>query len=156
MEIELHERTENHVRIYFERAQDVEVKKYLSQTVASVKQALENFAGTQKTDATSYGRTIYVDGVYIGDIWCYAMNLNDTPQAMVSYCIFDKSHWGKGVMSGALALFLSEISNRYGIISVGAFSFSENTASVRVLEKNGFRVLETFSEDGMDSVYLQK
>ena len=156
MDIELRERTPDHVRIYFERVQDPEIQQYLPRTVTSIQQALAGFENTQKPGATSYGRTIYADGDYVGDVWCYGIDLLETPQAMVSYCIFDKSYWGKGVMSRAFALFLSDISKRYGISHIGAFSFSRNIASVCVLEKNGFRILETFSENGVESVYLQK
>ena len=155
MNIELRERTAEHVRIYFAQVQELEIRKYLPQTVTSLQQALENFEDTQKANATSYGRTIYVDDSYVGDIWCYGISLAGTPQAMVSYCVFDPCYWGKGVMSRALALFLSEIWDRYGIWRVGAFSFLENTASVRVLMKNGFRITETFSENGRESVYLE-
>lgn len=156
MNIKLCKRTADHVRIYFERVQNPEIQQYLPRTVTSIQQALENFADTQKPNSTSYGRTIYVDGDYVGDVWCYAIDPSEMPQAMVSYCIFDKDNWGKGVMSRALALFLSEISNRYGISHIGAFSFSENTASIRVLERNDFHIQETFLEDGMESVYLQR
>ena len=156
MNIELRKRTADHVRIYFERTQDPEIQKYLPQTVTSIQQALNNFENTLKPDTTSYGCTVYVDGNYVGDIWCYGISLADTPQAMISYCIFDKKYWGRGVMSRALALFLPDISNRYGISCVGAFSFYENTASVRVLERNGFCLQETFLEDGVKSVYLQR
>lgn len=155
MKIELCERTRKHVQVYFERVQDPEIQNLLPQTVTSLQQALANFEKTQQPDATSYGRTIYVDGDYVGDVWCYGIDLSDTPQTMVSYCIFDKSQWGKGIMSRALAMFISEISYRYGISCIGAFSFSDNGASVRVLEKNGFRIMETFVEDGRESVYLQ-
>ena len=156
MDIELRERTPNHVRIYFERVQDPEIQQYLPRTVTSIQQALANFEDTQKPNATSFGRTIYAEGDYVGDVWCYGIDLLETPQAMVSYCIFDKSYWGKGVMSRALALFVAEIEERYAISRIGAFSFAANTASVRALEKNGFRILETFSENGVESVYLQK
>ena len=156
MEIELRDRTSDHVRVYFERTRDAEVQKYLPQTVTTLRQALENFEIAQKPNATSYGRTIYVDGTYVGDVWGYAIDVTQTPQTMISYCIFDKSCWGKGIMTSALELFLSEIQHRYGISCFGAFSYLDNAASVYVLKKNGFRLLETFSENGVSSVYMQK
>lgn len=155
MKIELRERTEKHVRIYFERTQDPEIRQTLPQTVASLEQALQNYINTLKPHATSYGATIYVDGSYVGDVWCYGMNPSDTPQAMVSYCIFEKFCWGGGIMTGALSLFLKDVSTRFGITCFGAFAFYENTASIRVLEKNGFTLKETFQEDGIKSVYYQ-
>ena len=155
MIIELRERTEQHVRIYFERVQDPKIRKNLPQTVTTLEQALSNYANTQKPNAASYGATIYVDGTYVGDVWCYGIDLNETPQAMVSYCIFEKAYWGKGIMSHALELFLTELTARYHISCTGAFAFSANRASIRVLEKNGFEIKETFRDNEIESVYLQ-
>ncbi len=36
-----------------------------------------------------------------------------------------------------------------------SYGKSDNPASIRVLEKSGFTVLEEFTEDGRDSKYLQ-
>ena len=155
MKIELRERTETHVRIYYERTQDPEIRQVLPQTVVSLDQALQNYANTLTPQSTSYGATIYVDGSYVGDVWCYGMDPFDTPQVMVSYCIFEKSCWGRGIMTNALSLFLKDVSARFGITCFGAFAFCSNTASIRVLEKNGFTLKEIFQEDGIKSVYYQ-
>ncbi len=155
MEITLQERTADHVRIYFERMQDDQIDRMLPRSVNSLDQALENFAQTKLLDAKSYGKTIYADDRYIGDIWCYCIDPKETPNAMLSYCIFEKSCWGKGIASRALSLFLNEIAEKYALSSVGAFTFSDNIASIRVLEKNGFSVKESFVEDGRESVYLE-
>ncbi len=45
---------------------------------------------------------------------------------------------------------------RFSLRSVGAFTFADNKASIRVLEKNGFAVQESFVEDGRESVYLER
>lgn len=45
---------------------------------------------------------------------------------------------------------------RYELKSIGAFTFADNIASIRVLEKNGFSVQESFVEDGRESVYLER
>ena len=107
MEITLQERTADHVRIYFERMQDDQIDRMLPRSVNSLDQALENFAQTKLLDAKSYGKTIYADDRYIGDIWCYCIDPKETPKAMLSYCIFEKSCWGKGIASRALSLFLN-------------------------------------------------
>lgn len=155
MNIELRKRTKQHVRIYHERTQDPEIRQHLPKTVVSLEQAMQNYENTLKPDATSYGATIYVDGSYVGDVWCYGMDPSGTPQAMVSYCIFEKSCWGRGIMTRVLSLFLEDCTSRFGITCFGAFVFSSNTASIRVLEKNGFTPKETFQEDGVQSFYYQ-
>lgn len=153
---ELKERTESHVRIYFERTQDREIQAMMPQTVTILDQALENYRKTLQPNAASYGRTVYADGVYVGDIWCYCIDPAQKPNAMISYCLFDKSCWGKGIASAALAQFLSDIVPRFGLVSLGAFTYSTNAPSIRVLLKNGFSEVEEFVDAGVVSKYFQK
>lgn len=156
MKIELRERTEETVAIYFEKAQDVEIKKVLPQKAQTLEEALEDYHQTLRADAASYGRTIYVEGAYVGDIWCYCIDLNEEPNAMLSYCIFEKGYWKQGVASRAIQLFLAEIIEKFSLETVGAFTYSSNEASIRVLEKNGFQKQEEFEEDGVLSAYFQR
>jgi len=156
MKIELRERTEETVAIYFEKAQDAEIKKVLPQKAQTLEEALEDYRQTLKADATSYGRTIYVDGAYVGDIWCYCIDLNEEPNAMLSYCVFEKEYWKRGVASRSVQLFLAEIIEKFSVETVGAFTYSSNEASIRVLEKNGFQKQEEFEEDGVLSAYFQR
>lgn len=107
-------------------------------------------------NAASYGRSIYADGQHIGDIWCCCMEKGGDPEAMLSYCIFEKSLWGQGIAPQAVALFLREISQLFGFQTIGAFSFCSNNRSIRVLEKAGFTAAETFTEDGIASTYFIK
>lgn len=155
MKIELRERSEETVVIYFSMTQDAQVRKYLPQKAKTAEEALADFHKAQLPGAASYGRTIYADGIYIGDIWCYCIQL-DEPNAMVSYCIFDKEYWNKGVATRALGIFLSEIADKFEVESVGAFTYSANKPSINVLLKNGFVDAESFIEDGVESKYFQK
>lgn len=155
MRIELKDRTTDTVVTYFQRTRDPEVRKYLPQKATTETDALADFEKTQQPGATSYGRTIYVDGNYIGDVWCYCIQ-QDEPNAMVSYCIFDKEHWRKGIATEALRMFLAVIVEKFGLKSVGAFTYSANESSIKVLLKNGFTDAETFVEDGIESKYFQK
>lgn len=56
----------------------------------------------------------------------------------VAYWI-DRSQWGRGIASRALALLLEEITVR----PLYARAASDNLGSIRVLEKNGFTVVGT-------------
>ena len=75
MIISLKERTADNVRIYFKKANTQEIKRVLPQKAKSVEEALEDYEKTLLPDADSFGQTIYVDGKYIGDVWCYCMCL---------------------------------------------------------------------------------
>ena len=155
MEVTLHDRTAETVSVYFTKSQQPEIKQMLPQKATSVEEALADFAKTQLPGATSYGRTIYADGHYIGDVWIYGIDMNDTPNAMLSYCIFEKEMWGKGATTQGVHLFLEEVRDRFGLQTVGAFTYAANVASIRVLEKNGFSLVESFSEEGTLSQYYQ-
>ena len=155
MIVSLHQRTEAHVRTYFQRTQDVEIKEMLPSSAETVEDALAMFRHTQEPGADSFGRTVYADGVYVGDVWCYGIQQEEAPNAMLSYCLFDKACWGKGIATEAVRLFLAEIKARYAVNSVGAFAYADNAASLRVLEKNGFVCVEEFEEDGRRSGYWE-
>lgn len=140
--ITLRERTEQHVRIFFEQTQRPDIQSVLPLRAQTVDEALADFRQTLLPGAASYGRTIYLDDAYVGDIWCYCIAPADDPQAMLSYCVFDRTAQSRGVATQAVALFLSELSSRLGLNRIGAFTYLTNPASVRVLEKNGFILAE--------------
>lgn len=156
MQIALGDRTAETAVMYFEKTRDPEIRRFLPQKARTAEEALEDFRETQAPGARSFGRTILVDGTYVGDVWCYCMDPEGEPQAMVSYCVFEKTLWGRGISAQALGLFLNEVRERFGFVRFGAFTFSRNTASIRVLEKNGFHLAETFTEDGVESGYYER
>lgn len=155
MDIKLCPRTEECARIYFEKTRDAEIQRFLPMKSQTTQEAVEAFHKSMSPSSTSFGRCICADNAYIGDVWCYCIQ-SERPNAMLSYCVFEKALWGRGAASKAVGLFLSEIREKLGLKSVGAFTFAENTASIRVLEKNGFSVAERFVEEGVESVYLEK
>ena len=155
MVITLGERTADTVKIYFEKANKPEIKQVLPQKAKTVEEALTDYEKTLLPSATSYGQTILIDGQYIADVWCYCINMDDEPNCMVSFCIFELECWSKGIATTALKMFIENICAKYGVKTIGAFTFSSNNSSIRVLEKNGFSVMEEFEEDGIMSKYLQ-
>ncbi len=88
MKIELGERTAETVAIYFMKAQQRSIKSTLPQKARTVEEALRDYRDTLLPDAASYGRTITVDDVYVGDGWCYCIDKAGTPNAMLSYFVF--------------------------------------------------------------------
>ena len=156
MNISLRERTAETVRIYFEKANTPQIKKLLPQKAKTVEEALADFEKTLLPDATSYGRTIYADDQYVGDIWCYCIDANEEPNCMLSYCIFEQDLWSKGIATKAVSLFAEEIRIKYAVKTIGAFTYAHNVASIKVLQKNGFQLVESFEEDGVLSCYLQQ
>lgn len=156
MQIELRERTENHVRIQYEKIRDPEIWAMIPMTDKTLEQAIADYEKTLLPGAASFGQTIYVDGAYVGDVWCYCIDPEEEPNAMLGYCLLEKDLWGKGIATEAVDLFLREIVTRFGMKTVGAIAYCSNTASQRVLEKNVFEKMEEFTEDGVESAYYQK
>ena len=155
MVITLEKSTADSVRIYFDKANKPEIKQLLPQKAKTVEEALADYEKTLMPNATSFGQTVYVDGIYVGDVWCYCIDLNDDPNCMLSFCIFEPEYWSKGIATAAVCMFIKNICDRYHMKSIGAFTFAHNKACLSVLEKNGFSVLEEFQEDGILSKYLQ-
>ena len=155
MTVTLDERTAETVAVSFERSQQPCIKAVLPQKAKTVEEALDAYRKTLLPSSTSFGRIIRANGRHVGDIWCYGMDTDTEPNAMLSFCLFDTNCWNKGVATRAVELFLHEIQARFDIYTVGAFAFSDNRASRRVLEKNGFRLMEEFVEDGRRSTYYQ-
>ena len=156
MNIELRGRTEANVRLYFERTRDAEIQRMCPQRAQTVEEALADFRKMLVGETDSFGRTVYADGQYVGDIWLYCMDESTGPDAMLSFCLFDKELWGRGIMTEAARLFLEEARRKFALWTVGAFTFMENKGSVCVLEKNGFELKESFFEGGRESGYFEK
>ena len=155
MVITLEKRTADSVRTYFEKSNRPEIKQVLPQKAKTVEEALEDYEQTLLPNAESYGRTVYVDGNYVGDVWCYCIDPNEEPNCMLSFCIFEPEYWSMGIATAAVKMFIQNICARYHVKTIGAFTFAHNLASIRVLEKNGFVLMEEFEEDGVLSKFFQ-
>ena len=125
----------------------------LPQASRTVEQALEAYRQSLAPGSASYGRTIWAEGTYVGDIWCYGIHQELDPDAMLSFCIFAKERWGQGIATQALRQFLAGIVPRFGLRRIGAFLYEDNAASCRVLEKAGFALQERWIEEGRASLY---
>jgi len=155
MKLSLATRTRKHVEIFWEQTQDPQIQKMFPSSVNSLSQAIKLFEESQQDKAKSFGQIILADNVYIGDIWCYNIDEDDEPHAMLSIVIFNKAYWKKGVASSVIPLFMEDIFSRYRIDTIGAFTFASNLASRKALQKAGFKELESFMEDEQESVYLE-
>ena len=84
-------------------------------------------------DPTVEKRTIVAGGEVVGHVGCFSRD----GKREIGYWI-GREHWGRGIATGAVSQFLTEIAERplYAGVAKG------NVASLRVLEKCGFRFLE--------------
>lgn len=153
MDIMLKTRIKDHVVIFFERTQDEEIKRLFPFSTKTLKEALILFKESLKENALSYGKVIYFEGRYVGDIWCYGIDENDEKISMLSIVIFEKELWGKGIATEAAKAFIKEMFDKFNIEKIGAFTYSNNYGSIELLEKVGFVKNDTFVEDGIESIY---
>ena len=152
-EWKLCKRTKENVIVFYYKTEEKEIRERFPKSVSSVEEALLQFENGKK-EKQSYGKTIYVGERYIGDIWCYGIHQEEEIDAMLSYCIFEKEFWNRGIATAVVKQFLKEIMERFQIKRVGAFTYASNRASIRVLEKNQFQMQEAFVEDGVESLYF--
>ncbi len=153
--LSLRERKKEHVVEYFNKTRDGQIQSMIPGGAKSVEDALAMYEESLKKGAASYGRTIYCQEQYIGDIWCYCLDRENEPNAMLSYCIFEKDYWNKGIATLAVSLFMKELIGKFGIRSMGAFLYADNAGSRRVLEKNGFVLKEKQLEGERASLYYE-
>ena len=88
MQVELRERTEENVRIYFERTRDPEIQARIPQRSQTVEQALEAYRQSLAPGAASYGRTVWADGVYVYQL---AVTVDDGLAGVTEVVSFDES-----------------------------------------------------------------
>lgn len=155
LNIALKTRAAEHVTVFWDKIQDEEIKMLFPISIESLDKALILFEESLKKDASSYGKVIYYDGKYIGDIWCYGINEDDEKMAMLSIVIFEKNLWGKGIATDAIKVFIQEVFDKFDIEKIGAFTYSNNYGSIGSLEKAGFVEIERFVENGIESIYLE-
>ncbi len=153
--IELRERTREHVIEYWNKTQDDEIERMFPRNISSLDEALYLFEETQKVGASSFGKTIYINEIYIGDIWVFGIDEINEKMAMLSIVIFEKTYWGQGIGTVVISDFCKSCFERYKIEKLGAFVYSSNIRSIKVLEKSNFERIESFIEDGVASYYYE-
>lgn len=156
MDVILKKRMKDHVITFWEKTQDEEIQQLFPFSIESLEDALKLYEESLKDGALSYGKVIYYGNKYIGDIWCYGIDEINEKMAMLSIVIFEKELWGRGIASQVTKDFIKEVFSKYKIDKVGAFTYTFNDRSIILLEKAGFTKVETFIEDGIESIYLEK
>lgn len=100
------------------------------------------FADWAAGDTRFFQRTILADGEVCGTIGVRPVGKKDAAGGErfdVGYGL-GQAHWGRGIASRALHLLLEQVPHRPLYATVAA----SNAASIRVLEKHGFRIVERF------------
>lgn len=155
MDIILRKRTSEHVVVFWNRTQDEEIKTLFPLNSESLEDSLILFEESLKETSSSYGKVIYFEGDYIGDIWCYSIDEDMGKTAMLSILIFEKKLWGRGIATEVTKKFIKEVFDKFNIEKIGAFIYPNNYASIGLMEKIGFVEGERFFEEGIESKYFE-
>ncbi len=151
--IYLKEQKEEHVQVFFEMGNDEKIRKYMYRLPDTLGEALDEY---RNRDCSCYRCVIYVEERYIGDIWCHDLFKLNYVDALLSCCIFDMAYWNKGVATIALDMFLSKIKDQFHIQTAGAYLYGDNKRSLKVLEKNNFKKIDTFVEQNKIAYFYKK
>jgi RimJ/RimL family protein N-acetyltransferase len=134
------------VDIRLREVADADLPVFFAQQLDPVANQMAAFTGEDPTDRDAFEahwariradesvliRAIVCDGAVAG----YVVSFERDGQPEVSYWI-GTEHWGKGIATQALAVFLREQPRR----PLQARVAKDNAASIRVLEKCGFTVI---------------
>lgn len=83
-------------------------------------------------------RAIVVDGEYVGNIWIKQKDDVACHDSEIAYLLLTEV-WSKGIMTEAVRQICRIAFEQLDIIRITGVAFSANTASQRVMEKNGFQ-----------------
>jgi len=100
-----------------------------------LKKAIKEY---MKKKPSSYNLAIISDGIHVGNVGAYKIDYENDLVA-VGYWI-GKAYWGRGIATMALKLFINELNKKFKIKRIEGFAFTFNPASMRVMEKCGFKL----------------
>lgn len=82
---------------------------------------------------------LIADKTHIGNFKLSNINFNHS-NAVLSFLIGDKSYWGKGLASKSIRAICEFAKMNLKLNKINASSYANNHASLRVFEKNNFRI----------------
>ena len=135
-EVRLRDVTEDDLPIFFEHQRDP-VANRMADFPPRECDAFMSHWGSILRDASVVVRTIELDGDVAGNVVLFGFE----GRREVGYWI-GRAFWGRGVATRALSAFLHEVAER----PIYAGVAETNVASIRVLNKCGFTVVETSGE----------
>lgn len=131
-EVALREVVDADLEVFYEHQRDADAARIAAVPSRERDAFLEHWRRI-RADETVVIRTVVAGGQVVGNVLTFAKD----GRREVGYWL-GRSHWGRGIASRALALFLEGLDERplYAYVARG------NSASIRVLEKCGFAALE--------------
>ena len=142
-DVRLRDATHDDLPIFFEHQRDPVACEMAAFGSRDLDAFMEHWTTRILGDDSGVAKTVLVDGRVAGNVLAF----DHDARREIGYWI-GREFWGRGVATRALAVFLAEITERPLYAGVA----KHNVASVRVLEKNGFVVVDEPVEPAEDGV----
>ena len=133
---------------------DAEIMRYMPTgqdfTLAQVEARIARYIAHQEQHG--YSRWLAIErssGLPVGDAGL--LYLPATQEIELGYRVI-QSHWGRGLATEMAAAWVAQAFGPLGLTDLIAFSHPDNLASIRVMEKSGFRFLRHDQIAGMGVV----
>ncbi|MFF9347157.1 GNAT family N-acetyltransferase [Streptomyces sp. NPDC014734] len=133
-DVRLRDVGETDLESFFQYEQDAEAARRSMFTPRDRERFMTHWTTKVLGDPTVTVQTVTVDGVTAGNVVAWWDEHEHERRRFIGYWL-GRRHWGRGIGTRALALFLQRETAR----PLHADPFAGNTASVRLLEKHGFR-----------------
>ena len=138
--VTLHEVKNDDLPVFFEQQLDPEAQRMAGFPGRERDPFMAHWAKIMRLE-TATQNTVVADGQVAGNIGCW----QDGEDCLVSYWL-GRAYWGRGIATAALSQFLVKITAR----PLKAHVVKSNLASIRVLEKCGFRIVGEENPVGTD------
>jgi RimJ/RimL family protein N-acetyltransferase len=142
-DVRLRDATHDDLPIFYEHQRDPVASEMAAFASRDLDAFMEHWTTRILGDETGVAKTVLVDGQVAGNV----LGFEHDGRREVGYWI-GREFWGRGVATRALGAFLAEVTERPLYAGVA----KHNVASVRVLEKNGFVVVDEPGEPGVDGI----
>jgi RimJ/RimL family protein N-acetyltransferase len=144
-DVRLRDVEEADLELFFQAEHDPEAVRRSKFTPRDREAFMTHWTTKVLGDTTAFVQTVTVDGEPAGNIVAWW----EQDKRFIGYW-FGRQHWGRGIGTRALALFLQVEKAR----PLYADPFTGNTSSVRLLEKCGFQRAGTAWHDEHEHVTL--
>jgi RimJ/RimL family protein N-acetyltransferase len=125
---------------------DPEINRYMeTRWSCQTSKTIEDFVTSIRSSSHSYLFAILSDGNHVGNIKIGPID-SRYKNADISYFIGEPHVQGRGLATDAVRLVVDFGFEKLGLHRIQAGAFRENSASRKVLEKNGFRQEGVFRE----------
>jgi len=132
-------RPEDVTAAYVDWMNDRDVVRFTEQRHSRHDQAeIVSFVAQKLAAPGDYLFGIFLAGSHVGNIKLGPVDPRNKV-ASISYIVGDRSVWGQGIATRAIAAVVRFAFDEIGLEKITAGSYAENTGSIRALEKNGFR-----------------